>query len=96
MTDAQLNALWHAITRTARLLLEQGHATQEQLDRIEEEITAEVNAAADQALESPQPDPSTALDFLYSPTSTRPPTSSTPRTTRASRATRPPWWISST
>jgi 2-oxoisovalerate dehydrogenase E1 component len=55
------------LTRTAQLLLDLEYATQEDLDRLEQEVTAEVNAAADEALESPQPDPSTALRYLYSP-----------------------------
>jgi 2-oxoisovalerate dehydrogenase E1 component len=55
------------ITRTAQLLLELEFATQEELDRIEQEVVAEVSEAADRALESPQPDPSTAMDHLYSP-----------------------------
>src|SRR5690606_12983045 len=55
------------VTRTAALLRDQYDVTQEELDRIDEEIRKIVNAAADEALASPQPDPSTALDFLYSP-----------------------------
>jgi 2-oxoisovalerate dehydrogenase E1 component len=55
------------ITRTAALLREQYDVTQDELDRIDEEIRELVNAAADEALDSPQPDPSTALDYLYSP-----------------------------
>jgi len=55
------------VVRTAQLLLDQGHATKEDLERIDAEVTAEVNAAADEALESPQPAPSTAMDFLFSP-----------------------------
>jgi 2-oxoisovalerate dehydrogenase E1 component len=55
------------VTRTAQLLLEQEFATQEELDRLEREVNDEVNAAADEALESPQPDPSTAMLYLYSP-----------------------------
>ena len=50
-------ALRDPITRTSELLLEREWATQEELDRIEQEVRNEVNAATDQALESPQPDP---------------------------------------
>ena len=60
-------ALRDPITRTAELLLEREWATQDELDRIEQEVRDEVNTATDQALESPQPDPSTAMHFLYSP-----------------------------
>jgi 2-oxoisovalerate dehydrogenase E1 component len=55
------------ITRTGKLLLELGYASEEDLQRIEREISDEVNAAADEALASPQPDPSTATRYLYSP-----------------------------
>ena len=60
-------ALRDPLVRTAQLLLDEGHATREELDRIEAEVQAEVNAAADQALESPQPAPETAMLYLYSP-----------------------------
>jgi 2-oxoisovalerate dehydrogenase E1 component len=53
--------------RMARLLLELEYAGQEDLDRLESEVAAEVAAAADTALESPQPDPSSAMLYLYSP-----------------------------
>jgi 2-oxoisovalerate dehydrogenase E1 component len=55
------------ITRTAARLLELGMATQEELAQIEAEVNAEVQQAADEALASPQPDPSTAMDYLFSP-----------------------------
>jgi 2-oxoisovalerate dehydrogenase E1 component len=55
------------LARTADLLVELGYATRESLDELEREVGEEVNAAADRALEAEQPDPSTVLDFLYSP-----------------------------
>jgi 2-oxoisovalerate dehydrogenase E1 component len=55
------------ITRTAERLLEEGIATREELDRIEAEVIAEVQRATDEALASPQPDPSTAMRYLFSP-----------------------------
>ncbi|HEX6910136.1 MAG TPA: dehydrogenase E1 component subunit alpha/beta, partial [Longimicrobium sp.] len=55
------------ITRTAARLLDEGIATQEELDRIEAEVAAEVQRATDEALASPQPDPSTAMRYLFSP-----------------------------
>ncbi|HEX6926055.1 MAG TPA: dehydrogenase E1 component subunit alpha/beta [Longimicrobiaceae bacterium] len=60
------------IVRTATLLMEEYGVSREELDAIEREVREEVNAATDQALAAEQPDPSTALDFLYSPD--RPPT----------------------
>jgi 2-oxoisovalerate dehydrogenase E1 component len=55
------------IARTAELLLELEYATQDELDALEQQVKDEVNAAAERALESPQPDPSTAMLYLYSP-----------------------------
>jgi 2-oxoisovalerate dehydrogenase E1 component len=55
------------ITRTAARLLEEGIATREELDRIEAEVVAEVQRATDEALASPQPAPSTAMHYLFSP-----------------------------
>jgi 2-oxoisovalerate dehydrogenase E1 component len=55
------------LVRTAQLLIDGGHATQEELERLEAEVAEEVQQAADEALESPQPDPSTAMLYLFSP-----------------------------
>ncbi|HEU0013820.1 MAG TPA: dehydrogenase E1 component subunit alpha/beta [Longimicrobium sp.] len=55
------------IVRTAKALVERGLATQAELQAIEEEVNAEVQRATDEALASPQPDPSTAMDYLFSP-----------------------------
>ena len=54
------------LTRTRALLIDIGAATAEVLDQLEAEIEAEVLAAADEALESPQPAPDTALTHLFS------------------------------
>ena len=55
------------ITRTATRLVELGMATEDDLARIEAEVNAEVQRATDEALASPQPDPSTAMLYLFSP-----------------------------
>src|ERR687883_39291 len=55
------------IKRFGALLVGEGLVTQEELQKIKDEVDAEVNAAADEALASPQPDPKTATDFVYSP-----------------------------
>ena len=55
------------ITRTAARLLREGIVTQEELDRIDAEINQAVQQATDEALASPQPDPSTAMHYLFSP-----------------------------
>ena len=54
------------LRRTRELLITLGAATADELDALEAEIEAEVAAAADSALESPQPDPSTAMRHLFS------------------------------
>jgi 2-oxoisovalerate dehydrogenase E1 component len=55
------------IVRLAAALQERGIATQEELAAIEAEVNAEVQRATDEALDSPQPDVSTATLYLYSP-----------------------------
>jgi 2-oxoisovalerate dehydrogenase E1 component len=47
-------------------LEETGAATAEELDALEEEVAAELQEAADRAMEQPQPSVDTALKFLYS------------------------------
>lgn len=54
------------LTVTRALLIDVGIATGTELDALEAEAEAEVAAAADEALGSPQPDPSTAMRHLYS------------------------------
>ena len=56
------------LTRTRALLISLGAATAEELDALESAVEAEVAAAADEAMESPQPDPSTAMRHLFSET----------------------------
>jgi 2-oxoisovalerate dehydrogenase E1 component len=55
------------VLRAATLLQQLGYATEDDLKRIDAEVNAEIQAATDQALASPQPDPSTAMRYLYSP-----------------------------
>jgi len=55
---------WEAkdpITRYERTLLEQGHATQDELDAINARIAAELEIARDEAEASPMPEPESAL-----------------------------------
>ena len=54
------------LTRTRALILELGIATAEELDRLEEEVETAVAAAADEAVQRPQPEPETAMRHLYS------------------------------
>jgi 2-oxoisovalerate dehydrogenase E1 component len=62
------------LTRTHALLVDLRIATPEELDALAAEVEAEVNAASDAALASPQPDPRSAMRHLFSedvdPTST--------------------------
>jgi 2-oxoisovalerate dehydrogenase E1 component len=54
------------LTKARALLISAGAATAEELDRLESEVEASVAVAADEALASPQPDPSTAMTHLFS------------------------------
>ena len=54
------------ITRARRLLIEAGVATEAELDAIDAAVLEEVSEAADRALASAQPEPSTAMRHLYS------------------------------
>ncbi len=54
------------ITRARRLLIEVGVASDDELDALGAEVEAAVAAAADKALDAPQPGPETAMRHLYS------------------------------
>ena len=56
------------LRKARRLLIRTGAATAEELDRMEADAGAAVAAAADQALEHPQPRTETATKWLYSET----------------------------
>lgn len=49
------------------LLVQEGLLDQDGLQKIKDDIDREVNEAADQALASPQPEPQTATQYVYSP-----------------------------
>jgi len=68
-TDAMRaeEALRDPISRTATRLVELGMATADELAQMEAEVNAEVQRATDEALASPQPDPSSAMLYLFSP-----------------------------
>ncbi|HSQ23835.1 MAG TPA: thiamine pyrophosphate-dependent enzyme, partial [Pyrinomonadaceae bacterium] len=55
------------IKRFGSLLVQEGIASQDELQNLKDEIDREVNNAADAALVSPQPAPETATNFVYSP-----------------------------
>src|SRR5215210_1720792 len=62
-TDAERDP----VKRFGALLVEEGIVTQDELQRIKDEIDREVNEATDLALASTQPAPETATLFVYSP-----------------------------
>ena len=55
------------LTTFPRRLVEEGFATDEELEAIRAAVDVEVDAATERALEAPQPAPETALRFVYSP-----------------------------
>src|SRR5687767_14722916 len=55
------------VTTFPRWLVAEGHATEAEIARIQEEVDAEVLAATDDALAQPQPDASTVYYGVYSP-----------------------------
>jgi 2-oxoisovalerate dehydrogenase E1 component len=56
------------LVRTRARILEWGIASEADLDALEAEVEAEIGDAAQEAVNRPQPDPSTALRHLYSET----------------------------
>src|SRR5215218_5090954 len=62
-TDAERDP----VKRFGALLLDEGFVTQDELQKLKDEIDREVNEAADRALASPQPAPDTAAEHVYSP-----------------------------
>ncbi|HEX8889815.1 MAG TPA: dehydrogenase E1 component subunit alpha/beta [Pyrinomonadaceae bacterium] len=55
------------IKRFGAILVEDGVVTQEELQKIKDDVDREVIEATDRALASPQPAPETATQFVYSP-----------------------------
>jgi len=65
--EREADALRDPVTRLPAWLVEEGHATDEELAKIRESVEAEVLAATDDALAQPQPAPETVLFAVYSP-----------------------------
>ena len=61
------------ISRFLAYLQEQGMASQEDFKAMDKEVSAEIKAAMEAALQSPEPDPATVLDYVYSSDPFRPP-----------------------
>ncbi|MBX3298601.1 MAG: dehydrogenase [Acidobacteria bacterium] len=65
--EREADAAIDPIKTWAEFLMTEGVATSEQLEALRGEIDAEVNAAADIAIETPQPAPESALRNVFSP-----------------------------
>jgi 2-oxoisovalerate dehydrogenase E1 component len=66
-SERQADAERDPLNRFPKYLLDQGIATQGELDQILKEVTEEVQVAADVALASPQPGTDTIYNYVYSP-----------------------------
>jgi len=66
-SERQADAERDPITRFPRTLLEQGLATEAEIEAIRAEVEEEVRIATDTALAAPQPGTDTIYDFVYSP-----------------------------
>ena len=55
------------VQRFPERLLAEGMATAEEIERVQAEVAAAVEAASEAALAAPPPPPETAMDFVYSP-----------------------------
>jgi 2-oxoisovalerate dehydrogenase E1 component len=65
--ERQLDAERDPLNRFPKYLLEQGIASQAELDLVARQVEEEVQVAADVALASPQPGTDTVYNFVYSP-----------------------------
>jgi 2-oxoisovalerate dehydrogenase E1 component len=65
--ERQADAERDPITRFPRYLIEQGIATEGELQSVRQRVEEEVQVAADVALASPQPAPDTIYNYVYSP-----------------------------
>ena len=66
-TERVADAERDPIKRFGTLLIQEGVASQDELQTLKDEIDRELNEAADAALASPQPAADTATNFIYSP-----------------------------
>lgn len=65
--EREQDAARDPLKRTANLLVRERIATPDELQRLRNEIDAEINRAADRALARPQPPKDSALLYVYSP-----------------------------
>jgi len=64
--ERDADALRDPVTTFPRWLVDEGHATKADIERIQSEVDAEVQAATDDALSQPQPGADTVLHHVYS------------------------------
>src|SRR5690349_3041857 len=65
--ERQADAAIDPVSAFPRWLIAEGHATESDIQRIQQEVDAEVQAATDAALASPQPGPESVYVNVYSP-----------------------------
>src|SRR5499426_679187 len=65
--EREAEAARDPVTQFPKWLVAEGHATDAEIAKIQEEVEAEVLAATDAALAADQPGPDTVYDFVYSP-----------------------------
>ena len=65
--EREADAARDPITQFPKWLVSEGHATDEEIATIQQEVDAEVLAATDAALVAEQPGPETIYNFVYSP-----------------------------
>jgi Pyruvate/2-oxoglutarate dehydrogenase complex, dehydrogenase (E1) component, eukaryotic type, beta subunit len=65
--EREADAARDPITTFPAWLVSEGHATEDDIARIKEEVDAAIDAAVDEALEEPQPDASSVYFAVYSP-----------------------------
>src|SRR5881296_3589792 len=65
--EREAEAKRDAVTAFPKRLIEEGVATEAEIEAIKAQVEEEIQVAADMALASPQPKPETALQWVYSP-----------------------------
>ncbi len=65
--EREADAARDPVTHYPKWLVAEGHATEAEISKIQEEVEAEVLAATDAALAAEQPGPETIYNFVYSP-----------------------------
>ena len=66
-SEREIDAKRDPIVTFRQLLIEEGIASEEELDALDAEVLKEVQDASDKALEQPQPAPETSMLHLFSP-----------------------------